>query len=792
MPNTDNVNQKAKDIVSFLLTQAMALFIAQTLIRLFGIYFTYKINAKLIIYLLDLIIGIGMDILLISSLLLPIYLLLRVAPNIFHKLLRGSVRGFFLLLIVVSFLLESYFSVQLVPLGSVLLSYDFGEIVEISNKNSDMGIFEYISLIVILISYITLSYRKLIDINIKVWQFVIGSIASAILAIGLISYTSNLVNIFSYFTRSNKIYYLAESIYESSNKQPKKDDILSQKYVDTFHKLMVDRRFTDKEYPLQHIADTADILGSFVQKGAKPPNFVFIIVESLSRTISGPNALHGSYTPYLDSLAQNSLYWENYISASERTIGVLPSLLGSLPLSNNGFMGMKGKMPKHYSLISLLRYNGYKSRFFYGGGLSFDNYGGFLSEQQIDFIQSGDFYSNNGKSFWGLSDSLVYSKSIEALRGDTAQAFINVYLTLSTHGPYDYDVYKYYEQDFENHLTNNIPKDKQQYGHKHKKKLLSYLYTDLQIKKLINDYKKLGIYDNTIFIITGDHGLFALDKTNALQRYHIPLIIHSPLINKAQSFKGIASHYDVAPTIFSFLKNTHNMDLPQQVHFIGSVIDTSRIFCGTKNFVPILEISRNMTDFVYHNTFYTNGKVFDISDNLVISKSLNANIDSLSNYLQSYKNIDYYVTSNNKLIRHSHNPYISLNILVKDFTRKRWPMSDQETFTTIEDFTTTTDKSHYEIDLSFDFYTEEVSIKKHPSIVVAISTIKDNKTLARYAKDITDSTYCAEKTRMQVSLATKNIQQAQIEPISIKVYFWNSGNIIYDIKNLEYKRYKSL
>jgi len=55
----------------------------------------------------------------------------------------------------------------------------------------------------------------------------------------------------------------------------------------------------------------------------------------------GEGAEYGGFTPYLDSLTTKSLYWENFLSNTGRTFGVLPSLLGSLPFGKSGFMELE-------------------------------------------------------------------------------------------------------------------------------------------------------------------------------------------------------------------------------------------------------------------------------------------------------------------------------------------------------------------------------------------------------------------------------------------------------------------
>src|SRR5207244_551693 len=85
---------------------------------------------------------------------------------------------------------------------------------------------------------------------------------------------------------------------------------------------------------------------------AVPLTVVFLGVEGLGRAFSGPNAYLGSFTPFLDELAGQSLYFENFLASQGRTFASLPSILGSLPFAEQGFNSFGSRMPKSLTLLS--------------------------------------------------------------------------------------------------------------------------------------------------------------------------------------------------------------------------------------------------------------------------------------------------------------------------------------------------------------------------------------------------------------------------------------------------------
>jgi len=99
-------------------------------------------------------------------------------------------------------------------------------------------------------------------------------------------------------------------------------------------------------------------------------------------------------------------------------------------------------------------------------------------------------------------------------------------------------------------------------------------YLDSLIQKIITDLKKSGAYDNTIIIITGDHGSEYHENgyffyNSAFDDYQLkpPLIMSVPG-KKPQEITTMTSHVDLAPTLLTLLGNTtppstysHGIDL---------------------------------------------------------------------------------------------------------------------------------------------------------------------------------------------------------------------------------------
>jgi len=86
-------------------------------------------------------------------------------------------------------------------------------------------------------------------------------------------------------------------------------------------------------------------------------------------------------------------------------------------------------------------------------------------------------------------------------------------------------------------------------------------YLDFFVKNVIDQYKALGLYDNTIFVIYGDHGegfgehnLYQHDNTIYQEGLKVPLIIHEPgRFQNGKRVETLTDQVDILPTLFDLL-----------------------------------------------------------------------------------------------------------------------------------------------------------------------------------------------------------------------------------------------
>lgn len=379
------------------------------------------------------------------------------------------------------------------------------------------------------------------------------------------------------------------------------------------------------EYAFLHNAGPDNVLAPYFKPAdGRPPNIVIVLVEGLGRAFSGPDAYLGSFTPFLDSLSQHSLYWENFLSGGGRTFAVLPSLLGSLPFAKNGFAELAPQLPNSLTLLNIAKHNGYRTRFLYAGDAGFDKMDLFAKDQSVDTIidkaSFGNGYEllpvNSGGFTWGYSDAALFSKYLDVTPADTLQPRLDVMLTVSTHSPFMIPDQAYYNTLAEQRIQALPITKAQQAEHlQYKEVYASVLYMDNSLRNFFKALAARPDYQHTIVLVTGDHRLPEIPMRSKIDRYHTMLMVHSPLLERSAKFSSISSHLDVAPALTAYLGGFPGFKTPSLVTWVGNGLDTARAFRNIHHY-PLMQTKNDLVDFVSGNWLLNSESLFRILPNL--------------------------------------------------------------------------------------------------------------------------------------------------------------------------------
>lgn len=269
------------------------------------------------------------------------------------------------------------------------------------------------------------------------------------------------------------------------------------------------------------------------------PNIVLIFMESMSAHLMKRFGQQKELTPFLDSLYRQSLAFSNFYSSGIHTNHGMYATLYSFPsiLKRNA---MKGSViPTYSGLPTILKEQGYRTMFFMTHESQYDNMNAFFRTNGFDEIFSQENYpSEKVVNGFGVQDDFLYDYALNHLKKQSAQTspFFAVLLSISNHPPY---VIPSYFQPKSKNIEEQIVE-----------------YADWSIRQFIYKASQQPWFDNTIFVLLGDHGKLVGNPDSEMpQSYnHIPLMFYAPALLTAEEKENFGGQIDVAPTLLGMLR----------------------------------------------------------------------------------------------------------------------------------------------------------------------------------------------------------------------------------------------
>lgn len=587
------------------------------------------------------LIGFAIDLAHIGWIVAIIYLPYAVLCLVSKKAANITVRTIFAAYLCISMILVGYFATTHIPLDSIINAYSPHELYVTITANSPYNIPIAIAIIIASLLFAAIPRKKL---QLPRW-LQITMMAIMALCIFVPSLEKNKFRYDrEYYIIENKTHYLWNSLRSNQSVIQYTESELKGK-AEEFESFFPEYEFIDYHYPFLHKDKTADILSPFLADNGQKPNIVIIIVEGLSNYISGRNSTLASATPFLDSLSEHALVWENCLSTSERTFGVLPSLLGALPFGDRGFMAYRHDIPKFSTLATILHDNGYKNTFFYGGWYGFDNMDIFARNNYMEmYYDKPEYKSAEQQNEWGLLDEYMLLNSFDDLTESTDSQRLDIYLTLTTHDPFNYPDHEKYIKQYE-----ALPKKGESISST--KSNASFLYADNCLRKFFDKYRNYKSFANTIFVITGDHRFVTENNSETIDNFQVPLIIWSPMLTCTRHFPALTTHRNLSPALLAYLEQKHGIKTSQEVVWLNSGLDTSN-YIATNTFSPHFDAGRKIKGITYNGYFITTEKTFrfDTADNTLKTRPFNGKTDK-SELLRLYIQLENYIMKNDALLK---------------------------------------------------------------------------------------------------------------------------------------------
>lgn len=294
---------------------------------------------------------------------------------------------------------------------------------------------------------------------------------------------------------------------------------------------------------------------------------ILISLDTLRADHLGAYGYSRNTSPYMDQLAEDSVLFENVYAHSPWTLPSHMSMLFSLNTASHQVYFNDQRIDSSLpSMASYLRRQGYLTQAITGGGYVSSIFG---------FAKGFDWYEEpvGGQRAALRDDEAAYlsDKTSRWLQAHKDKKFFLFLHTFQTHGPYRCpspwnEAFLAPDAEWDELALRNFldgKGDDYAFTEKQKQNIIDLYdgeikYTDeVLIKPLVEQLKQLGIYDNTLLIITSDHGEEFYDHGGWLhgrtlydELIKVPLIIKLPASqNKGTRVSSIVRLIDIMPTV---------------------------------------------------------------------------------------------------------------------------------------------------------------------------------------------------------------------------------------------------
>ena len=309
-------------------------------------------------------------------------------------------------------------------------------------------------------------------------------------------------------------------------------------------KSLENQNYTEPSYfPEEQLAEYMTPVHGADSVGFKrTDNVVVIILESFSKEYIGfyNSDIEGyeGYTPFLDSLLEQSVTYDYSYASGRKSIDAMPSVLSSIPMLIEPYIVTPYSTNSVSSIADCLKRKGYTTAFFHGapnGSMGFQAY---ARSAGFDAYYGMNEFGNNSAfdGTWALWDEpflQYYAQTMTTMH----EPFMTAVFTASSHHPFK--VPAQYNDSFP---KGSLPIH-QTIG-----------YTDHALRQFFLTASKQPWFEHTLFVITADHTneLTLPEYTNARGLYEVPIAFYHPALT-AERRAQVVSQTDIMPSVLGFV-----------------------------------------------------------------------------------------------------------------------------------------------------------------------------------------------------------------------------------------------
>lgn len=337
-------------------------------------------------------------------------------------------------------------------------------------------------------------------------------------------------------------------------------------------------------------------------------NVVFILLESISAERVGVYGYERNTTPNIDKLANESIIFKNVYSISPHSDYAQPGILSSRYILTNDLRTSfdQKDIPRKF-MWDVFKENNYTTAYISSQDDKWQGMDKYINYENLDFVS---YSRTDGEIDYG---SGLAQKDFDHKTANLALRWLNqtvnnnknpffLYMNFqSTHLPNPYpEEFSIYKPDDMLHESNRYDN--------------SLTYVDVQVGKIIEFIENNSLKNNTIIVITADHGHDLLTRHGISghgfslydEELKVPMVAYIPNATPIV-VDDVVSHIDVVPTLVDLMGYKIPYEFQGDIMRIGRPIifftQNHKYMIGKleNNIKTIVDLNRNLIE-VYNLT----------------------------------------------------------------------------------------------------------------------------------------------------------------------------------------------
>ncbi len=279
-------------------------------------------------------------------------------------------------------------------------------------------------------------------------------------------------------------------------------------------------------------------------------NVVLVSSESFGAEFSRLYGSERDLTPNFDRFAQQGIWFRHAYASGTRTVRGLEAFASSIPPIPTVSILRRPGFEDVATWGAVMRANGYRTSFLYGGYGYFDNMNAFFGDNGFEVEDRRAIEHVRFENIWGVADEDLFDHALDyydRLHAE-GQPFFSIVMTTSNHTPFTF------RAGLE---AQGIPAEGGG-------RAAGVRYADFALGRFLEAAKKHAWFDDTLFVVAADHGARVYGAEDIpLRTYEIPMMFWSPKRLEPRRVDSLMTQVDLAPTVLGLL------GLPYEAPFFG-------------------------------------------------------------------------------------------------------------------------------------------------------------------------------------------------------------------------------